>query len=164
MGMFTGVKEAKYSEGGAFFDDGDFLVRIDKVKVGKNRKKKGFFVVETTILEADPTSTYKKGDFCSWMVMEEWETFLGNVKHFCAIATEIEMSEVDEAGIELVVSEENPVGGTLLRNHSQILKREGKSDFTKVVWKPATPEDLKKWAAQLPVVPENPIPQKDATA
>lgn len=140
MGLFTGIKDAKYSEGGIYFLPGNYLVRVDKAKVGKTRKDVPFFVTETTILESDNPER-KRGSSCSWMCMGDKDAFLGNVKNFCAIATEIDDADVDEAGVELIVSEDNPLGGTILRVQATNIKtREGK-DFTKVIWKMSTPEE-----------------------
>jgi hypothetical protein len=152
---FKDVKDAKYSEGGVFFQPGSYLVRVDKVKLGETRKGKGFLVVETTILESDCPGL-KSGAFCSWMIMEEWDTYMGYVKHFASVANEIEMDDVDEEGCDLMVSEENPCGGTLLRCVGVNSPGDSGKDFTKVKWSVATPADTKKWAHALPPAPPDP--------
>lgn len=157
MGTFSGVDKARFNEGGIYFlpatvtvggkeeyAPANYLVLVDAVKLFKDRKDAKMFIVETTILYSE-VATRKPGTTCSWVVPESWETFLGNVKHFAAIANDIDPSEVDEAGLEMIVSAENPVQGTLLAlTASNIVTKVKKSNFTKIVWRQPTDEDVEK--------------------
>jgi hypothetical protein len=144
MGMFAGIKESKTQEGGVYFLPGLYVVRIDKVKVGETRKEEQFFVVETTILESDNPER-RPGSSCSWMTLDRFDGFLGSVKSFVAVATDSDPDEVDEAGVEMLVSNANPLMGTILRVEALNIKTRSQRDFTKVTFKPATPEQLKKY-------------------
>lgn len=140
MGRFNGISSAKFNEGGIYFLKGNYLIRVDKVKVGTTRMGIEFFVVECTILESDNPERKPKSSV-SWLCMSDKDLYLANINHFCSIACDIPSEEVDEAGVELVVSEENPLAGTILRVQATDIKTRAGKDFTKVVWKQPTVQE-----------------------
>lgn len=143
MGRFSGVKDASWNPGGVYFEPGIFLVRVDAVKCIESRKKEEMTIVETTILESD-NPKLKRGSSCAWINMASWDTYLGNLKHFASIAGETEMDDVDEAGLELMVSEENPYGGIILCVKAMNVKKKNGEDFTKCVWSWPEKEDFER--------------------
>lgn len=157
MGMFKGVEGAKFNEGGVWFMDGTYLVKVDVVKTGETRKNVGFFVVEHTILWSD-NSQRKKGTSVSWMATQDKDAFLGNVKHFCSVASDTPMDEVTEEGIEMIVSEENPMSGVVLFVTATTVKTREGNDFTKVIYRHITPKHVELLASLGIEVPDdNPI-------
>lgn len=134
MGRFAGIKQAQYNEGGIYFLPGLYLVHVDRVKTGTTRKGIDFFVVESTIVESD-NGERKPGSACAWMVTLDKDAALGNIKHFCSIATGCKLEEVDEAGVEMIVSDENPLRGTFLRVQAVTILTKEKKEFTKVTWR-----------------------------
>jgi hypothetical protein len=164
VGLFRGVEEAKFNEGGIWFLDGNYLVKVDVVKVGETRKKVDFFVVEHTICWSDNPQR-KKGTQCSWMATADKDAFLGNVKHFCSVASETPMDEVTEEGIEMIVSEENPLAGTILRVQATTIKTKAGGDFTKVIYKHINEADIELLKSLGVEIPEdNPVNLDDEAA
>jgi len=143
MGRFSGIKDAKWNPGGVYFEPGQFLVRVDTVKVIESRKKEEMFIVENTLLDSDHPKL-KRGSSVSWVVLSSWDTYLGSIKHFVSVAQEIEMDDVDESGIEMVVSEDNPCSGTILKVEAKNVRKKDGGDFTKCVWSWPEPEDFAK--------------------
>ena len=131
MGRFGGIKDAKVSLGGVYFLPGNYLVRVDSVKTGSTRKNDNFFVVETTILESDNPER-KKGSSVSWMTLESFDSYLGHIKHFVSVAQQCEEDEVDEAGVEMVVSDENPCRDIVLVVKANNVPTRAGGVFTKV--------------------------------
>jgi len=162
MGIFKGVEEATYNEGGIYFLDGTYLVKVDTVKVIETRKKDDAFIVEHTILWSD-NSQRKKGTSVTWMTMKKFDSFLGNVKHFCSVASDTPIDEVTEEGIEMIVSDENPLSGTVLFVQATTVKTREGNDFTKVVYRHITPKQVELLAGMGIEVPDdNPINEEEA--
>lgn len=139
MGRFSGIENAQMSEGGVFFLPGNYLARIDTVKTKTSRKNDLLFIIETTILWSDVPER-RRGSSCTQMY-KAGDAFLGNVKHFCSVANDCDPSEVDDAGVELVCGDENPLQGTILRLQAVNIKTKALNDFTKVIWKQVSAED-----------------------
>src|SRR5262245_29083972 len=133
MGIFANIKEAKYSDGGVYVEPGVYRVQVQHVKKGRTRTAKDFFVVEMLIMESN-NDKRKPGTVMSWMVTLDKEPALGNVKQFVSTATGCEMDEVDEAGVEEIVSERNPLEKTILRISAVEIMTKANRPFTKVRW------------------------------
>jgi hypothetical protein len=136
MGLFAGIKDAKVSQGGVYLKPGVFTTRIEACKSGKTRANVVFFVVELDILESN-NSELPPGTRCSWMVTLDKEPALGNIKAFLAVATDSKEEEIDEAGVELVVSADNPLKDTIVRVSAVNIKTKAGTDFTKCTFLPA---------------------------
>ena len=138
MGLFTEISKAKSSSGGVYFEPGTYLLECKACKTGQTREgSKPFFVAEFIILESS-RSDRPVGTTMSFMVMLDkyLETALGNVKGCAAALFDIPEADVDEAGVEMLVSAENPAAGNKVRaSASTITTRQGKP-FTKVIFSP----------------------------
>ena len=139
-GLFSGIEQAKPSKGGIYFEPGNYLVEIVECKGGKTFMKRPFFVVETKILESDNANRRPKTN-CSWMAMLDQPSGLPNVKAFCAVAHGCSDDDVDEAGVEHIISAAQPFKGKKMRVQAISIKTRENKDFTKIVWSLA--EDLK---------------------
>ena len=138
MGLFKDIGKAKSNSGGVYFVPGTFLLECRSCKSGSTRNgNKPFFVAEFTILESSSPDR-PVGTTMSYMVMLDnyLETALGNVKGCAAALFGIPESEVDEAGIELMISDQNPTAGMKVRASATNIKTRKGSDFTKVVFSP----------------------------
>lgn len=146
MGMFGGVQNAKYSEGGAYIDAGVFRLEIQALKAIKTRTNKAAFVAEFKALEVSGDSKYKPGSFFSWMTMEG-DNFLGNVKNFAAVAvacaqgvTDVDDTQITEEALEAMTAESgpapNPLKGTIIRASAINVPTKKGGTFTKVRWIP----------------------------
>jgi hypothetical protein len=139
MGMFGKITEVRVNNGGIYFQPGAYLLEVLAIKVGKTREgDRPFFVAEFKILESDNPER-RPNTTMSWMVMLDkfQETGLSNIKGFACALLDIEEDQVDEAGIEQMVSEANPCKGLQVRATASNIKTRGKgTDFTKVIFKP----------------------------
>ncbi len=148
MGRFDKVKDApKYNDGGVWFEEGNYLVRVDKIKCQDNRKKIEQFFVETTILESDNPKR-KPGSQASAMSQETWDTYYSWIKHTLSVMTPCDEDQIDNAGVEAAVSEDNPFQGTIVALQATNVKTKAGGEFTKITWREATPEQLKKYGAK----------------
>ncbi len=137
MGLFGKIKEAKSSGGGIFFLPGKYALECRANKTGNTREGRPFFVAEFTILESTNPER-PVGTSVSLMVMLDKyiETALGNVKGYVAALFDIPEAEVDEAGVESLVSAENPGAGMKVRAVASNTKTKAQKDFTKVEFEP----------------------------
>lgn len=142
MGRFgSAVRGSTFNAGGAFFEPGDFVVRVDAVRYFTTRKDEDAVVIECTILESN-NPRFKLGSPVSQMMMKRHESFGGNMAQFVAVATGVEMEEITsmsedeiDAEFEKVVAADNPLAGTILGVQVFMTQTKKKTDFTKVVWK-----------------------------
>ncbi len=137
MGLFGKIKDAKSNGGGIYFLPGTYALECRANKVGKTREGREFFVCEFTILESSNPER-PVGTSVSMMVMLDKyiETALGNVKGYIAALYDVPEEEVDEAGVELLVSAENPGAGLKVRAVASNTKTKKGTDFTKVQFGP----------------------------
>lgn len=139
MSIFGGIKDAKASGASAYLVPGVFLFEVLALKTGKARDGRNFFVAEFKTLESSAPER-PVGSVQSWMVMLDaryMETALGNIKTFISVLTETPVHEVDEAGVEMAVSADNPCAGSRIRCSAVDIKTKGGKDFTKPTWLPA---------------------------
>lgn len=134
-GLFSGIEQARTSEGGVYLTPGNYTLEIQAVKTGRTRQNRNFFVVEFNIIESDVPDR-KAGMNASWMTMLDFDAALGNIKKFVAVAAGVEIADVDEPGVEAVVSESNPLKGTKIRCQAVNVKTQRGGDFTKVTFFP----------------------------
>lgn len=136
MGLFSKIKEAKSNGGGVYFLPGTYTLECNALKTGKTREgDRPFFVAEFTIL-ASSNPDRPVGTSVSFMVMLDKfiETALGNVKGCVAALFNIPEEEVDEAGVETAVGDQNPAKGLKVKASATNIKTKKQTDFTKVVF------------------------------
>jgi len=138
MGIFDKINEADYFEGGKYFTPGLYKVAVLRVKQGKTRKGRPFFVVETKIQESSNLKEHPIDTDASWMVMLDQDAALGNVKHFISVASDTPINQVQAADAEDACSESNPLAGIELRAMAVNIKTRADKDFTKMKWMPAS--------------------------
>jgi len=133
MGKFSGIKEAKVSQGGVYLKPGVYKTKVVACKSGTTRAGVGFFVVELEALESN-NPELPPGTICSWMVTLDKEPALGNIKSFLAVVNNISEKQIDEDGVDLVCSAANPLAGKVLKASAVNIKTKAGKDFTKVTW------------------------------
>lgn len=131
MGWMQNVKGARISEGGIYVEPGAYLVEVLKVKAGKTRAGVDNFIVELAIHESNNPNR-KVGTVMDWYVDMSKEPSVGNVVAFVMTATGSTQDEVSEDVIKLIVSDANPLKGTMLRLAASNIKTKAGRDFTKV--------------------------------
>lgn len=136
MGIFSGIEKAKATEGGVYVLPGVYRFRILALKQGRARAGWNFFVAEFLVLESSNPDR-PVGSVCSWMVKMDpanLETALGNIKRFASIATDTAVDLIDEPGLEMLTSAENPCAGVDIRCSAVNTLTRAKKDFTKCTW------------------------------
>jgi hypothetical protein len=135
MGRFGNIGSAKSSQGGVYLLPGKYALECKANKTGITRDKREFFVAEFTILESSNPDR-PVGTSVSFMVMldKNIETALGNIKGYVAGLFDIPEQEVDEAGVETLVTAANPGAGMKVRCEAANIKTRANKDFTKVTW------------------------------
>jgi len=131
MGVFGGIKEAKYSEGGVYLKTGVFALEIQAVKYLRTRTGKDAFVAEFKIEESSNTEL-PVGGLVSWMVTLDKEPALGNIKQFLSSAIPCDEGSIDESVVEYAIGKDNPMAGRKVRASAINIKTKAGRDFTKV--------------------------------
>jgi len=158
MGAFSGLKEARSTQGGLYLKPGNYTVQVQKVKMQKSQVgNREFFIAELKVVDSD-NEEMKANSEPSWLVElpgKYPELALGNVKAFLHAAfssmAEAEGEEapdeedIDEAMATLAVSEDNPLAGVFMS--AKAFQKETKSggEFTRVKW--GVPSDIEELAA-----------------
>lgn len=135
MGRFSNIGSAKSSQGGVYFLPGAYALECKANKSGKTREGREFFVAEFEILEStNPERAV--GTQVSFMVMldKNQDTALGNIKGYLAALCGIPEQDVDEAGVEAMVSAANPGMGMKVKALASNIKTRAGKDFTKIIW------------------------------
>jgi hypothetical protein len=141
MGIFDGIGNAQYFEGGKYLTPGLYKAKIVKVKQAMTRNKRPFFVVELNIQESSSLKEHPIGSDASWMVMLDQDAALGNIKHFISVASETPIDQVQAADAEDACSEANPLADVEIRCSATNIKTKSSGytkDFTKVKFMPAS--------------------------
>lgn len=136
MGVFDGIGEAQYFEGGKYVSPGLYKTKIIKVKQASTRNKRPFFVVEMKVLETSNEKDHPIGTDMSWMAMLDQDAALGNIRHFISVASNTPFNEVTASDAEESCSEANPLQGVELRVMGVNILTKAKKDFTKVKFMP----------------------------
>jgi hypothetical protein len=159
MGLFKDIKGARGTKGGLYFVPGNYLVLINRCKLGETRKGIDFFVAETKVVWSD-VEERKPGSEPSYMVTMDKDPALGNVADFMRAglackavqqlgATIEDIGEIDEIELseeeaEEIVGEANPLAGVVMALNAFNKPTAAGKDFTRVKWAIPTDEDLAK--------------------
>lgn len=133
MGLFSGIREAKVSQGGVYIAPGVYRSKILAVKQGTTRKGVGFFVVELEHLKSNNES-HPAGARVSWMVTLDKDAALGNVKEFLSIVTDTPEEQIDEEGVDLITSAQNPLKDTIVDISAINKPTKAGGEYTRVSW------------------------------
>lgn len=145
-GIFDGMGGAKSRMDSNYVIPSHFLGRINKCKIGKNRKDEGFFVVEMTVIHDCQPEKYQRGIYghqpgeeVSHMMMSKHDSFLGNVKGF--ISTTLEMSDetIGEEEALAISADDQPLAGTVIEVVARNVVTRAGNDFTVVNYKGEVP-------------------------
>lgn len=138
MGLFGGIKNAKYSDGGVYILPGVFRLEIQSVIYKKTRKGQDAFIVEVKVLESNNPERMP-GSLCTWMVTLDKEPAMGNIKQFVEVLvpgvnfdarTEQECDDI----ITNICSQANPLKGHIARAFGTNITTKANRPFTKVKW------------------------------
>lgn len=139
MGLFGGIKSAKYSDGGVYILPGVGRIEIIAVKYLKTRKGQDAFIVECKMVESSNPQRLP-GCVCTWMVTMDKEPALGNIKQFIQTivpAADFDVLTEDQCEqLVLGICDEklNPLKGKFARFAATEITTKANRPFTKVKW------------------------------
>ena len=81
MGLFSGIEDAKATQGGNYLKPGMYLVQILRISVGKTRKGVDFFASDLKVLGSN-NEAHGIGSVANWFVGFDKEPALANCKAF----------------------------------------------------------------------------------
>lgn len=137
--MFAGIEQATpRSSGyvpGQWILAGKYVLEIEKVKKFTTRKGEKTIIIESRAVESSNPDR-PIGQRCDIMIMKRWDSFLETVKEFAAAATPCELKEVDEAGMEYMTTDKNPLKGRCVRVEAVNVTTKAGGAFTKSIFQP----------------------------
>lgn len=154
MGLFSKIKGKRGSQGGVYFKQGLYQVKVNRVKVGKTRHGDEYFAVETEIITSTNPNR-EPGSNCTWMAMFKHDAALGNIADFAraglwafavqngadpGFETHAEV-EIDEEGVEELCAEDNPIAGVILDIEAVDITTSKGNPFTLVKFSPPKDEE-----------------------
>jgi hypothetical protein len=140
MGLFDGISEARVGGQNVYFLAGLYKIEVVKCFAMKSRKKEDLFIVECSILEST-NDKRPAGTKASWVVNLKHDAALGNIKGFVAAANGIDPhdeetvnNEIAEKEVEYVVSDDNPLNGSILNLNCTDIETKAGNPFTLHAW------------------------------
>jgi len=157
MGAFSGMSAAVPTQGGLYFEVGNHVVKVNRIKYSQSDlNQKEWYIVETVILQSD---TMQVGCEPSWLIEVPGKypaLSLGNIKGFLLAAfgsyakingTEPPTpSDIGEAETKWSFSEENPLAGVVVTAKAFNKKTREGNDFTRIKW--GLPENVEGYVEQ----------------
>ena len=138
MGIFSGIEEAKSTEGGNYLKPGVFDVEIVRLTTGKTRKGIPFFAADLRLLGTN-NAEHRVGEICNFFVGLDKEPSLGNIKAF-AVACLSSEGQIDPESITEKVMEGlvdkggEAVVGTRLKVQVTLVPTKAGGTFSKHLW------------------------------
>ena len=118
-----------------YFGVGQYLVRIDDFKEGKNRSGRAFVVLECTVLDSDNLEANPKGSQRSWLLMQDMETTPKNVRAMLCAVLGISDEGLTADMIGKALTPDDETGKSALADlkafvHAKNIKTRRGTDFT----------------------------------
>lgn len=141
MGVFTGIEEAKSTEGGNYLRQGMYDVEVVRLSVGKTRKGIPFFAADLKILGTN-NPDHRIGEIANWFVGFDKDAALGNVKAFTVamLSSEgaVDPASITEAVMESLVDKGGEaVAGSRVKVQVTLVETKSGGTFSKHLWFPA---------------------------
>jgi len=147
-GIFEGMGDAKSRMDANCVIPSHFLARINRCKIGKNRKDEGFFVVEMTVIHDCEPDKYQRSNFghavgedVSHMMMSKHDSFLGNVKQFVSSTLNMDDDGIGKDEVNTICGDDQPLAGLVIEIVARNIVTRANKDFTKVSFKGTVPLD-----------------------
>ena len=136
MGVFSGIENAKSTEGGNYLKPGVYDLEVIRLSVGTTRKGVPFFAADFKVLGSN-NPDHNANEVVNWFVGFDKEPSLGNVKAF-AVACLSSEGPVDPASIteSLVDKGGEAVVGTQLKCQVTLVDTRGGGKYSKHLWFP----------------------------
>ncbi len=117
MSLYDRIADSQPTQGGVYFLPGNYIAQLDVMKMIRTRNDDDMFVSEWDILESS-NEDRSAGSHCSFLQNfsgNQKEVAPGNVKACIAAASGVDLDEIDSDGVEVALSEKNPLRGRLVR-------------------------------------------------
>jgi hypothetical protein len=140
MGVFSGIENAKSTEGGNYLKPGVYDLEVIRLSVGTTRKGVPFFAADFKVLGSN-NPDHNANEVVKGFVGCDKEPSLGNVKAF-AVACLSSEGPVDPASITEKVMESlvdkggEAVVGTQLKCQVTLVDTRGGGKYSKHLWFP----------------------------
>ena len=140
MGVFSGIENAKSTEGGNYLKPGVYDLEVIRLSVGTTRKGVPFFAADFKVLGSN-NPDHNANEVVNWFVGFDKEPSLGIVKAF-AVACLSSEGPVDPASITEKVMESlvdkggEAVVGTQLKCQVTLVDTRGGGKYSKHLWFP----------------------------
>lgn len=138
MGIFSGIEDAKATEGGNYLKAGVYDVELVRLTTGKTRKSVPFFAADLRVLGSN-NPDHRIGELVNWYVGMDKEPSLGNIKAF-AVACLSSEGQIDPESITEKVMEGlvdkggEAVVGTRLKVQVTLVDTKTGGKFSKHLW------------------------------
>lgn len=140
MGMFGGVKEARFTDGGSYVGEGVHRLEVVECKSFKTRTGVPAMIIEFKFLESS-NPKHVQGSVASHMIQINPaypSVGLGNISQFLQVALSqpgktVGPDDITEEVCEYACSSENPLRGVIVRANAVQAKSKIKgAEYTKV--------------------------------
>lgn len=140
--MFGGIQAAKASMDSNYEKAGQYLERIDAVRVDISRKQESFVAIEKTVIyvidNADGRG-HRVGEQVTHMLMQKHDPFLPNMKAFIAAACSMASEQITEANAMEVCGPSQPLTGTVVEVSNRQIQTRNNQPFTAINYKREVP-------------------------
>lgn len=136
--VFKGIGNAKVLKDANYVRPGHYWVKVERCRIGENRKKQELAFIEMTVIDVlDPeTSVHRVGEAITHAVRADNDYFLPEVLAFISVAAGVDIETASDAEKEqaanMVFGDENPLGGTILELFARNIVTKENKDFTKI--------------------------------
>lgn len=123
MGTFSGIGKAQAKKSANYIQPGQYLLRLDVTRIGKNRKGQKLAFVETTVIAVlDESSKNRVGESVTWCVREDSDYFFPEVKAFILAVGDMDENSVTEEEVEAAAATifegDNPLQNFVIEAHT----------------------------------------------
>jgi len=135
MGMFDGIENVTSPQGGAYLLPGQHIFKVNALKQPPNLRAGNCFIAEMSVVESN-CEQYSVGQSVSWIrnVTKHKEMALADIKAFLAALAGCREEEIDSAGADAAVADDQPFAGFLVRCEAWNKPTKEGGEFTRTAW------------------------------
>ncbi len=147
MGLFGDIKGQSSARGGVYFTPGNYVVEVERCKIGQTRKGVDFFVAECKVIETD-SKELRPGASASFLVTLDKDPALGNIADFMrmglwlqgrdagidGLPADADSVSLEEGDADEICGEDNPFVGLRVGLEAYNKPTKAGNDFTRMKW------------------------------
>ena len=139
MGMFDGIEQVSSSQGGAWMKEGNHTFKVNALKMPPGLRAGVCFIAELEVVETN-CPEYKVGQSVSFVrnITKHKEMALADVKALLAAVARCDEADIDSAGADAAVGEDQPFAGQLVNCEAFNRPTASGGEFTRTVWTQAS--------------------------